>query len=35
MKIRQGKLTVNNFKAYGWQKEKTQTGGFDVKNYCL
>ena len=34
MKIRLGKPALNNFKAYGWQKWKTWTGGFEVKNYA-
>ena len=31
MKIRLEKPPLNNFKAYGWQKLKTQTGAFEAK----
>ena len=31
MEIRLEKPALNNFKVYGWQKWKTYTGGFKVK----
>ena len=33
MKIQLEKPAVNSFKAYGWQKRKTQKGAFQMKNY--
>ena len=33
MKIRLETPAINNFKAYGWQKSKTQTEVSQVKNY--
>ena len=33
MKIRLEKPVLNNFKDYGWQKQKTKTGDFDLKNF--
>ena len=32
MEIGLEKSALNNFKVYGWQKWKTETGGFEVKN---
>ena len=33
MEIRLEKSELNNFKGFGWQKRKTYTGGFEVKNF--